>query len=316
MSLAALAVVVPSETAGACDSTGCLILTRGPNGLLRKGGFSLELSYRYLDQSKPLRGSEETDVVSRPRVDLARGRLISNYHRDLEGNDSGVQLEAAYGVSSRTTVYASAPVLTLKSHQIGHGNLVTAYDTWGFGDAVVGARQALPLPFGGSAAASLSFKLPTGKTGLIDSFDGQPLDPALQPGTGSLDVLFSGQYSRKVSSPRLDVAASASYQANTTNRRGYRFGNEAIASLGLSRPIGRFVGVSAAAKWMREGRDSFGSQAVPSTGATFASFIGGLRVFRGSFACYVIAQVPFYRNVNETQLAPTAGVVAGLSRSF
>lgn len=115
-------------------------------------------------------------------------------------------------------------MLTLKSHRIGHGNVVTDYDTWGFGDVVVGARQALSLPFAGSAMASLGFKLPTGKTGLIDSFDSQPLDPVLQPGTGSLDVLFSGQYSRKIESPRLDVSVSASYQANTTNGHGYRFG--------------------------------------------------------------------------------------------
>lgn len=316
VALAAVAYAGLGTPAQACDSTGCLILTRGPSGLLRKGGFSLDLSYRYLDQSRRLRGRDETDVVSRPRVDLERGRLLSNYHRDLDADDSGVQLEAGFGVSSRTTLYASAPVLTLKSHRIGHGSLITPYDTWGFGDVVAGARQAIPLPFAGSAVASLALKLPTGKTDLIDEFDGQPLDPMLQPGTGSLDVLFGGYYSRKITSPRLDVSVSGSYQANTTNGRGYRFGNQAIASFGLSRPLGGSLVLSAQAKWMREGRDAFRGLEVPSTGTTFAYVTGGLRFFHGSFSYYAIAHAPFYRNVNETQLGPRAGVLAGLSRTF
>jgi hypothetical protein len=194
--------------------------------------------------------------------------------------------------------------------------LITPYDTWGFGDVVAGARQAIPLPFAGSAVASLALKLPTGKSDLIDDFDGQPLDPMLQPGTGSLDVLFGGHYSRKITSPRLDVSVSGSYQANTTNGRGYRFGNEAIASLGLARPLGGSLVLSAQAKWMREGRDAFRGLEVPSTGATFAYVIGGLRLFRGPFSYYAIAHAPFYRNVNETQLGPRAGVLAGLSRTF
>jgi hypothetical protein len=300
----------------ACDSTGCLMLTRGAGGVLRNGGWSFELSYRYADQSKPLLGRQETDLVSRPRIDLERRRLISNYHRDIEGVDSGLQLEGAYGVTDRTTLYVSAPVLTLKSHRIGHANVITAYDTWGFGDTVVGARQAIALPFAGSAMAALSFKLPTGKTNLIDSFDGQPLDPMLQPGTGSLDVLFSGQYSRKIESPRLDVSVSGSYQANTSNSRGYRFGNEGIASFGLSRPIGSSLSVSLQAKWMHEGRDRLSGLDVPSTGSTFGYLTAGLRLYHGSFSYYAVVQAPFYRYVNEAQLAPKAGVVAGLSRSF
>jgi hypothetical protein len=310
------ALVAAAPTLFACDSTGCLMLTRGAGGVLKNGGLSVELSYRYADQSQPLFGRDDTSLVSRPRIDLARRRLIPNYHNDLDGVDSGLQLEGAYGVSDRTTLYASAPVLTLKSHRIGHGNLVTAYDTWGFGDVVVGARRALALPFAGRATAALSFKLPTGKTNLIDSFDGQPLDPMLQPGTGSLDVLFSGQYSRSLESPRLDVALSASYQANTSNDRGYRFGNEAIASLGVSRSIGSSLALNAQAKWMHEGRDRLSALDVPSTGSTIAYVAAGLRLYRGAFSCYAMVQAPFYRYVNEAQLAPRTGVIAGISRTF
>jgi hypothetical protein len=316
LSGSAFVALVAAAPALACDSTGCLMLTRGPGGVLRRGGFNVELSYRYADQSKLMLGRDETDFVSRPRVDLSRNRLIANYHRDIEGVDRGFQAEVAYGVTARTTLFVSAPVMSLKSHQIGHAALVTQYDTWGFGDTVVGARQGLSLPFAGSAMASLGFKLPTGKTSLIDSFDNLPLDPMLQPGTGSLDLVFSGQYARSFDTPRIDVALLTSYQANTTNGHGYRFGNEAIASLALSRPLGKSFAVSAQAKWMREGRDRFAGIEVPSTGSTFAYVTAGLRFFHGSFSYYAVAQLPFYRYVNEAQLAPRAGLVAGVSRSF
>ena len=314
--LAAFVAAGAPVPVSACDSTGCLMLTRGPGGVLRKGGFNVELSYRYADQSKLMIGSEETNFVSRPRVDVLRGRLISNYHRDIDGVDRGFQAEAAYGVGARTTLFASAPVLSLKSHEIGHAALVTQYDTWGFGDTVVGARQALTLPFAGSAMASLAIKMPTGKTSLIDRFDSMPLDPMLQPGTGSWDVLFSGQYTRSFDTPRLDVTLSGSYQANTTNDHKYRFGNEAIASLALSRPLGKLFAVSAQAKWMHEGRDRFVGVTVPSTGSQYVYLTAGLRVFHGAFSYYAVLQAPLYRYVNEAQLAPTTGLVAGLSRSF
>jgi hypothetical protein len=312
----AFAAVAAAPPVGACDSTGCLMLTRGFGGVLPKGGWNVDFSYRYADQSQPLSGREPTDFVSRPRVDRARGLLIANYHRDIDGVDRGFQLEAGWGAGARSTVYVSAPVLSLKSHEIGHAALVTDYDTWGFGDVVVGARQSIALPFAGSAMLGLGLKLPTGETSLIDSFDNQPLDPVLQPGTGSWDLLFSGLYTRSFSSPRLDVTLQGSYQANTTNDHHYRFGNEAIASLGLSRPLGSSFALSAQAKWMHEGRDRFRGLDVPSSGSSYVYLTAGLRFFRGAFSYYAVAQLPVYRYVNEAQLAPRAGLVAGVSRSF
>ncbi len=314
--LCAALLLVVARPAVACDSTGCLILTRGQGGLLRKGGFNVDFSYRYADMSKPLRGGDSTATVSRPRVDFAGNRLLPNYHRDVDGEQSGLQLEGAYGIAPKTTLYASAPLLSLKSHQVGHGSVVTQYDTWGFGDLVVGARQQLGTPFSGSLVASVALELPTGKTDLIDDFDGQPLDPLLQPGSGSLDVLLSCQYSRRITSPRLDVALTASYQANSSNGRGYRFGNEALASLALSRPFGRSFAISAQTKWMHEGRDGFAGRSVPSTGSTFLYLMGGLRAYRGSFSVYAIAQAPVYRYVNDSQLAPKAALLLGVSRAF
>jgi hypothetical protein len=76
------------------------------------------------------------------------------------------------------------------------------------------------------------------------------------------------------------------------------------------------LSVSLQAKWMHEGRDRLSGLDVPSTGSTFGYLAAGLRLYRGPFSYYAVVQAPFYRYVNEAQLAPKAGVVAGVSRSF
>ncbi len=311
VTIAALA----AAPAAACDSTGCLLVTRGQNGVLRKGGFSLDLSFRWLDASRRLQGSDPTDVVTRPRVDLDQQQLVPGFHNDLSGRDSGLQLDFGYGVLRRTTVYTSLPLFTNQSHDIGHGGVVTPYDIWGIGDVVIGARQSLGQFLGGTLLGGLAGKLPTGGSSLIDPYDLKPLDPSLQPGSGSWDVLFSSSYSRRFAGPRLDTALSFSFQANTANDQEYQFGNEAIATLALSRALGSFT-LTAQAKYINEARDDYRGQSVSSTGAVFVYAAGGLRFTTGRSAVYGLVQAPVYTHVNETQLAPRWGILIGASRSF
>ena len=313
--LVTIAALWAAPAASACDSTGCLLVTRGQNGVLRKGGFSLDLSYRWLDDSRRLRGSDETDVVRRPRVDLEQQQLVPGFHNDLRGRDSGLSLDFGYGLARRTTLYTSLPLFTNQSHEIGHAGVVTPYDIWGIGDVVMGVRQSLGQPLGGILVGGLAAKLPTGRTSLIDPYDLKPLDPSLQPGSGSWDALVSTQYSRRFAGPRLDTALSLSFQANTANHDEYRFGNEAIATLALSRPVGSFT-LSAQTKFIDEARDSYRDQQVTSTGARYVYVAGGLRYGTGRSAFYSLVQAPVYTHVNETQLAPRWGFLIGVSRTF
>ena len=151
LALAALGVVLAPGPSFPCDSTCCLMLTRGTSGLVGRGGFQIDLSYRYTDMSTRLDGSEPTDSVIRPKVLLETGQIIPGYHDDREGTESFVQLDAAWGVGSATTVFASWPVLTHKYYVIGHGGVQTTYNIRGVGDPVVGAPAGL-LPGPGAHA--------------------------------------------------------------------------------------------------------------------------------------------------------------------
>jgi hypothetical protein len=298
-----------------CDSTCCLMLTRGTSGLVGRGSFQVELSYRYTDMSARLEGSSSTDLVVRPKVLLETGDIIPGYHQDLEGTDGIVQLDTAWGVGGSTTVFASLPLSIHRHYQIGHGGTETVYNVHGLGDLVVGARQALVRRPGRALVASLGVQLPTGPNDRIDSYDSTLLDPTLQPGTGSGDVITALQWST-LGPWRTEIAVFGTYQINTTNDYRYRFGNQAIAALTVGRPLGRLT-PSLQLKVVSQPRGSLEDDEVPSTGGTLVYLNAGLR-FRSTEGVSVYGHVllPAYRRVNDAQLAPRYSILFGVAKAF
>jgi hypothetical protein len=291
------------------------MLTRGTSGLMGRGGLQIDFSFRYTDMSTRLEGTQPTDEVIRPKVLLETGSLIPGYHEDREGTESFLQLDAAWGVASATTVFASLPVLTHKYYVIGHGGTQTTYNVRGVGDLVVGARQALARRPGRMLVASVGIQLPLGKSDIIDEYDSSILDPTLQPGTGSGDVITALQWST-VAPGRTEISLAGTYQINTTNRYDYRFANQAIAAVTVSRPLGQFT-PSLQVKLFNQGRSDLGTTSVPSTGATIVYVNAGLR-YRSAegVGIYGNVLVPAYRRMNDAQLAPRISILFGLSKAF
>ena len=308
-------LALAAQPARACDSTSCLMLTRGTAGLLARGTFQVDLSFRHTDQSARRLGTEPTSTVVRPKVFIERQVLVPGYHEDLTGSESYLQLDFAWGVASRTTVFASLPVFGQKDYQVGHGEFGTSYDIRGLGDLVVGARQALYKGGQKSLVASLGVKVPTGENGVIDDFDATILDPTMQPGTGSGDVIPALQWSM-VGPAGSQVSLSGSYQINTTNDYNYRFGSEGILAATASRAFGRLI-PSLQLKLNLRGRATFVDEGVPSTGATIVYLNTGLRASTAdNLGFYGFVLFPVYRDVNDTQLAPQFSFLIGLSKTF
>lgn len=310
-----IAVALRAAPARACDSTSCLILTRGTAGLLPRGGFQLDLSFRHTDQSARRLGTQPTDSVVRPKVYIEGQVLVPGYHEDLQGSENYMQLDFAWGAAARTTLFASLPVFGQKDYDVGHDGVATSYNIRGLGDLVVGARQALYKGAQKSLVASLGVKIPTGKNGLIDDYDDTILDPTMQPGTGSGDLIPALQWSM-LGPAGSQLSLAASYQVNTTNDYNYRFGNETILAATASRGFGPLV-PSLQLKLNLRGRARFVDEDVPTTGTTYVYLNAGLRYRSGDdLSFYGYALFPVYRDVNETQLAPQYSFVVGLSKSF
>jgi hypothetical protein len=148
-------------------------------------------------------------------------------------------------------------------------------------------------------------------------FDGTLLDPTLQPGTGSLDVVPGVQYSTRLSRLGADLLLAGSYQLTRANDVRYRFGNEGILTAGLSRALGPTASASLQAKLYRKERSRFAEANVPSTGATVVYVTPGGRLGRAATGqAYAFVQLPVFRRVNETQLAPRFSLLFGISRTF
>jgi hypothetical protein len=302
-----------SSPALACDSASCSLLTRGQSGLLAPGSLRLDLSFAYTDLGTRLAGSDDVDAVERPRIDVLRQRVFPSFHRELDGRETVFSLDAAYGLTPRFTLLASLPFWTRHSHDVAHVGVVQTFTAEGNGDALVGARYAVGPP---GLVAGLALKLPTGTDRLDGEFGGGLLDPTLQPGSGSFDVVPSLQYAR----PRLvglDWSVAASYQITTTNSLGYRFGNLTIVSVGASRALGRNVSASLQAKLFHQDRNRYRNAGVASTGATLVYVTPGLRLEVGKgLSLYGFAQLLPRRSVNEQQLAPSLALLSGVSKTF
>jgi hypothetical protein len=298
----------------ACDSASCSLLTRGESGLLPKKRVRLELSFGYTDKGLLLRGSEEVDSVFRPRVFFERQTVVPGFHRDIDGYDRVLQADLTYGLSPRVNLLASVPLSIWHAHQVAHGDIQQDYGTVGLGDALLGVRWSMRPR---RLVAGFSLKLPTGRHDIGGEFGGGIQDPTLQPGTGAFDVVGLLQYSWRFDPLGLNCSVAASYQATTTNRLGYRFGNQTIATAGIAHALTSTLTASLQGKYFHQDRSQYLGQGVPSTGGTFVYLTPGLR-FSGprGFSLYGFLLLVPYRHVNEAQLGPRAAVLTGVSKLF
>jgi hypothetical protein len=266
-------------------------------------------------------GSETATRVTRPKVDFEHGLVRPGFHQDLGGTSRFLQLDAGYGLTGRTTLIASAPIVTRRSYEVGHPPALTErYETWGLGDTLVGVRHAVVSRAQTSIVLGAGLELPTGEYQLVSPqalFDIGVLDPMLQPGSGSWDLVLSGQLARRLSTGGLDLTGAFSYQTNTTNDLGYRYGDDAIASLALARPLATPLRASLQLKWAHRGRSEYRGAGVESTGGTIVYLVPGLvTTLPARVSAYVFLPVPVYRYVNESQIAPRLSLVVGMARAF
>jgi Putative MetA-pathway of phenol degradation len=308
----ALTFLGASSPVTACDSTSCSLLTRGENVLVPKRKFRLDLSFGYTDESVLLRGSQEVATVL--RLLLEAKRILPDFHSDIDGFDRSVQMDVTYGLGSRVNLSASVPLALWRTHEVAHGGFQGEYGTEGIGDTLFGLRWSMRPR---RLVAGLALKVPTGDHKVGGEFGGGIQDPALQPGTGAFDVVGSLQYGWRSEALGLNASVAGSYQLTTTNDLEYRFGNQAIVTAGVARPLVSRFSASLQAKVYHQARNRYLGQGVPSTGGTFVYINPGVRFTAPrSLSLYAFVLLVPYRHVNEAQLGPRVGILTGLSKLF
>jgi hypothetical protein len=323
--LAALATL-PSVTAWACASCGCSINTDwGAQGLSSSAGWTLDLRYDALDQNKLWTG---THAIS--STDAAQVVTPSGDPAEVEQYTNNHYLSAALDYSDGRAwgVGLVLPWISRSHSTLGVGSDGTVFDpangAYTSSGSGLGDVRLMGRYFGFSEAhdigIQLGLKLPTGSKNQFGSDGSTPVDPGLQRGTGTTDLIL-GAYRFGALSPEWRYFTQASYQAalnhSTMNGGSYRPGDSLNLSLGA-----RYLGFSGLVPTLqlnlRHARTDSGDAADTfATGGTLAYLtLGALLPLSPQAQPYVNVQLPVYQNVHGIQLTPKAIYSLGMKLGF
>lgn len=301
-------LIATTSDALACSSCGCTLSSDwASQGYAATEGFRVELRYDYFNQNQLRNG---TGTVDRGSITLPTDREIQqetvnrNYTLTLDYNpnaDWGVNLQLPYFDRFHTTVAEG-------------DDAVSTSHTKSIGDArVIGRYQGFDRDH--STGVQFGVKLPTGSfhNNFIDGPQaGEPLDRALQPGTGTTDLLV-GIYNFGALSRDWDYFAQALLQQPLNSREDFRPGTGLNANAGLRYVTNETFTPQIQLNLRTEKRESGANADVDNSGATLLYLSPGMTVHvTHHLHVFGFFQVPIYQRVNGYQIEPRYSVSVGL----
>lgn len=326
--VAMIFAVASSSAALACASCGCSINSDfGVQGLSAGGGWSADFRYDYLYQNQLRMGTGKISPTAASMVTNSQ----TNGPAEVEQFTKNNYLTAAFDYNDGKSwgVSAIVPYVDRSHSTLGTGSDGVTFDpangAYGSSGSGLGDVRLLGRYFGFSEQKNFGIqfgiKLPTGNKNQVSNIGNpQPVDPGLQRGTGTTDLIFGAYYFANLDADweyftqaflqaALDYShmAAGSYQPGTSENLNvglrYRGFENVIPALQVNvRHAGRDAGTAA---------DTY------ATGGTLAYLTPGaiVQVTESAFA-YVNVQLPVYQNVNGIQLAPKYVLSTGVRFSF
>jgi hypothetical protein len=322
----ALVLASASMVAASCGSSNCTLIRGSQSGIANKGRFVVDLSYRYIRQDDKQKGSSDFDGnVDVAKVEFEEGAIEPQHHREFKTLNELAQLDVSYGVTKRFTITANVPFLNDRKHEHIDGchdgvcdpeNFTNQDGTSGFGDITLMAKYALWHTTKHLFVAGAGVKFATGDYKLLNS-EGAINEPTIMPGTGSTDAIISGLYNFSLIPGQISLFAGASHRFTTENSLDYEFGDRTFIDGGVSYQLNEKINLVTQINTQISQRDEFLGMEVPNTGSTFINITPGVVLTASeSLSLYTHVQVPIYQRVNEVNLVPDFGLIAGLSYGF
>ena len=294
-----------------CGSAFCVLNTNWSTQEVASepGTLRLDLRYEFIDQ-KHLRSGSRRISASEDTADTTELRTINrNLLATLD-----------YAWSKNWTVSASAPVVSRSHSHIADPSGAANLEAWNF--TKVGDSRLLgfyrfdnPDPLV-SYGLIMGVKLPTGDYRLRNA-DGTVAERALQPGSGSTDLVLGGYYSGPGAQLDSSWFAQVLTQQTAASKDGFKPGAQYLLNLGYRHPLSAswhaLVQLNASIK----ARDT-GANAEPDLSGSKAVFLSpGLSyAFSRDAEIYGFAQLPVYRYFNGVQLSANWALIAGVSLRF
>lgn len=309
-----------------CGSSNCTVIRGSQSGLANEGRFVVDLSYRYIRQDNAKKGSSSfSGNVDVAKVDFENKDIEQAHHREFKTINELAQLDLSYGVTDRFTISVNIPFLNNRKHEhidgCGGGSCVggefTNQDgTSGFGDITVIGKYALWHTTKHQLIGGAGVKLATGEFKLRNA-EGNINEPTIMPGTGSTDAVLSALYNFSLIPNKVGFFASASHRFTTENSLDYEFGDTTFIDGGAHYRLNEKINLTAQINTRISRRDEFLGMDVPNTGVTFINLTPGVVLTATeNMAFYTHVQLPVYQRVNDVNLVPSFGVMAGVSYGF
>jgi hypothetical protein len=309
-----------------CGSSNCTLIRGSQSGLANEGRFVVDLSYRYIRQTDKKKGSSDfSGPVDVAKVEFEGPAIEPAHHREFRTINELAQLDISYGITEKLTVTVNVPFLNDRKHEhidgcaggsCAGGEFTNADGTSGFGDITLIAKYAVLQTTKHQLVAGAGIKFATGDFKLKNS-EGDINEPTIMPGTGSNDPIISALYNFSLVPNKLGFFASVSHRFTTENSLDYEFGDSTFIDGGVSYRLNEKINLITQINTRISRRDEFLGMDVPNTGVTFINITPGIVLTASeSVSLYAHVQVPIYQRVNDVNLVPNFGILAGLSYGF
>ena len=308
-----LALLLSAGAAQAsCGSAFCVLNTNwSTQGVASEpGAFRLDERFEFVEQKHLQSGTKRISQAD----DTADTTELRTINRNL-------LTTLDYTVSKNWAVSVSVPVVSRSHSHIDDPTGAATFEKWDFskvGDTRVLGMYRFDNEKNPVASQGLIFglKLPTGDY-RVSNADDKEAERALQPGTGSTDLVLGGYYS----APGMHLDSSwfvqALYQQAVSTKEEYKPGNQLQLNVGYRYPLGHDWQALLQVNSLIKGKDS-GANAEPDLSGSKSVFLspGLIYSLTHDFQLYSFVQLPIYRFYNGTQLSVDWAFVAGATMRF
>ena len=298
-------------------SNGSPIAGGSSQGVLKENQFEINTSFQFINTNKSYSG-DTPDTVS-----------VYKYHSSYN------YTRFAYGVTKNLTFSLETGYWFNKTEDEPDKKL--SFTSKGIGDLIIFPRynvfyleknhKRTEITIG------LGFKIPLGKfndsTSMIEPFSGQKYyitNPvAVQPTSGSHDLIFYALLSRSYSFYNLRLFANMLYVKKGWNQLGEKMGDYMSVGLFAGKTFYEKLGITMQLKgeWiakMQLNKDValYGIQSYDplATGSRKILFVPQLSYSFNGFTVYALSEIPLYQYVNKTQIGSQYLTTLGLSYRF
>ena len=319
--------LIAAVDAQACASCGCTLSSDWENvNFASHGGFKLDLRYDDIDQIQLRSGMHRISPAAASRiVNDGDPQEVESYTHNhyvtasldyTDGGNWGVNLQLPYIKRSHATLGTASDGATP-----GPNGESYVSDTSDLGDIRLVGRYAGFLEQH-NLGVLFGVKLPTGRTALsgtsTDATQPGPvtIDPGLQPGSGTTDLILGGYYAVGLGKG-WEYYLQGLYQTALNEKDGYRPGDGYNLNIGL-----KYMGfthvepqVQLNARYVRH--DTGARADTASTGGTLVYLSPGAVIpLSSQLAAYAFVQLPVYQDVRGVQLMPKYTASIGIRYSF